>query len=37
MCDNDRRSIFVNPTEAGRQRHAAASATRRRVLAEYLG
>lgn len=37
MCDNDRRSIFVNPTDAGRRRHAVASATRRRILAEYLG
>jgi DNA-binding MarR family transcriptional regulator len=35
-CDNDRRSIFVSPTEAGRRRHAEASATRQQVLADHL-
>ena len=37
MCDNDRRSIYVNPTDAGRRRHAEASDTRARILADRLG
>jgi DNA-binding MarR family transcriptional regulator len=37
MCDNDRRSIYVAPTATGRQRHADASSTRSRILADHLG
>jgi DNA-binding MarR family transcriptional regulator len=37
MCDNDRRSIYVSPTAAGRRRHAEASSTRSRILADHLG
>lgn len=36
MCDNDRRSVFVCPTDAGRALHAEAKATHRRVLGEHL-
>lgn len=36
MCDNDRRSVFVCPTDAGRTLYQEAKATHRRVLAEHL-
>ncbi len=36
MCANDRRGIFVELTEAGRDRHHVAAATHRTVLAETL-
>lgn len=36
MCDDDRRALFVEPTETGRQRHDEARATHRTVLAEHL-
>lgn len=36
MCPEDRRGIFVTPTEAGRARHAEAGPTRERILHEYL-
>ena len=36
MCTEDRRSIFVIITDAGRVKHAAARATQRAVLAEHL-
>jgi DNA-binding MarR family transcriptional regulator len=37
ICEYDRRGIFACITDAGRDRHAAASTTHRRVLAEVLG
>jgi DNA-binding MarR family transcriptional regulator len=36
MCLDDRRAIFVKPTEAGRTRHREARATHRDVLAAHL-
>ncbi len=36
LCESDRRGVFVKLTEAGRSRHAEASATRSAVLAEHL-
>lgn len=36
MCFDDRRAIFVKPTEAGRSRHAEARDTHRKVLADRL-
>jgi DNA-binding MarR family transcriptional regulator len=36
LCEEDRRGVFVKLTEAGRSRHAEASATRSAVLAEHL-
>ncbi|WP_132114569.1 MarR family transcriptional regulator [Actinocrispum wychmicini] len=36
MCAEDRRGIYVSPTEAGRAKHAEAVATHRAVLAEYF-
>jgi DNA-binding MarR family transcriptional regulator len=36
LCDLDRRGIYVTITEAGRQRHAEALPTHRRVLAATL-
>ncbi len=36
LCDADRRGIFVELTEAGRQRHAEAAPTHREVLASVL-
>jgi DNA-binding MarR family transcriptional regulator len=33
MCDEDRRGIYVSPTAAGKERHAAAVGTHREVLA----
>ncbi len=36
MCPDDRRNIFVSPTEAGRARHAEAVSTHRAVLAEVF-
>jgi len=37
MCPDDRRGIFVDLTDDGRSRYAAARPTHRRVLAEVLG
>lgn len=37
MCHDDRRAIFVMPTDAGRRRHAEARDTHRQVLAAHLG
>jgi DNA-binding MarR family transcriptional regulator len=37
MCPDDRRGIFVDVTDEGRSRYAAARPTHRRVLAEVLG
>lgn len=36
MCDNDRRSVFVCPTDEGRALYQAAKETHRKVLAEHL-
>ena len=36
MCADDRRGIFVELTEAGRNRHHTAARTHRTVLAEHL-
>ena len=36
MCEDDRRGIFVSPTDAGRAVHAEAVATHRAVLAEVF-
>jgi DNA-binding MarR family transcriptional regulator len=36
MCVEDRRGIFVKLTPAGAERHAAAQATHRQVLADHL-
>jgi DNA-binding MarR family transcriptional regulator len=36
MCEDDRRGIFVSPTDAGIRRHAEARLTHRAVLAEHL-
>ena len=36
MCPDDRRNIFVTPTEAGRALHAEAVGTHRAVLAEVF-
>jgi len=36
ICENDRRGIYVCPTEQGRARHAEACATQRAVLAATL-
>lgn len=36
MCVEDRRGIFVKLTPAGAERHAAAKATHRKVLADHL-
>jgi DNA-binding MarR family transcriptional regulator len=36
LCEDDRRCVFVELTEAGRRRHAEASQTQRAVLAEHL-
>jgi DNA-binding MarR family transcriptional regulator len=36
MCPDDRRGIFALPTDAGRERVAAATPTYRRVIAEKL-
>lgn len=36
MCAEDRRSIYVNLTDAGRAKHAEATLTQRAVLAEHL-
>jgi DNA-binding MarR family transcriptional regulator len=36
MCVEDRRGIFVKLTRAGAERHAAAKATHRQVLADHL-
>ncbi|GLZ76602.1 MarR family transcriptional regulator [Actinorhabdospora filicis] len=36
MCHEDRRAIFVNLTDAGREKHTAARVTQRAVLAEHL-
>lgn len=36
MCLDDRRALFVMPTEAGRTRHAEARDTHRKVLAAHL-
>jgi DNA-binding MarR family transcriptional regulator len=37
ICPDDRRGIFACITDAGRERHADAAPTRRRVLADVLG
>jgi DNA-binding MarR family transcriptional regulator len=37
LCQDDRRGVFVELTDAGRQRHAQAKATQLAVLAEHLG
>lgn len=37
ICSDDRRGIFACLTDAGRERHAEALPTRRRVLAQVLG
>lgn len=37
MCNDDRRSIYVQATDAGHTKYAEAKRTHRRVLAEYLG
>ncbi|GAA5192239.1 MarR family transcriptional regulator [Rugosimonospora acidiphila] len=36
LCEDDRRGVYVNPTEAGVRRHAEASKTHRAVLAQHL-
>jgi len=36
MCPDDRRGVFVCPTEAGRAKHTEAVSTHRAVLAEYF-
>jgi len=36
LCEADRRGVFVAVTDAGRQRHVEACATRLAVLAEHL-
>jgi len=36
LCESDRRGVFVAVTEDGRRRHAAASKTHLRILAEHL-
>jgi DNA-binding MarR family transcriptional regulator len=37
LCKDDRRGVFVELTDAGRQRHTEAKATQLAVLAEHLG
>jgi DNA-binding MarR family transcriptional regulator len=37
LCQDDRRGVFVSVTDEGLQRHAAARATHRAILAEHLG
>ncbi|WP_153534268.1 MarR family winged helix-turn-helix transcriptional regulator [Actinomadura macrotermitis] len=37
LCETDRRGIFVRPTGAGIERHAAAHRTHLAILAEHLG
>ncbi|WP_245563549.1 MarR family winged helix-turn-helix transcriptional regulator [Longispora albida] len=37
MCPSDRRGIYVQVTEEGRERYAAARVTHRAILAETLG
>lgn len=36
MCMDDRRALFVSPTDAGRTLHAEARDTHRKVLADHL-
>jgi DNA-binding MarR family transcriptional regulator len=36
MCTEDRRGVFVCPTDAGRAKHAEAVSTHRAVLTEYF-
>ncbi|TDC38620.1 MarR family transcriptional regulator [Actinomadura sp. KC345] len=36
LCENDRRGIFVEITEAGRRRHTEARETHRRILTEHF-
>lgn len=36
MCTDDRRALFVSPTDTGRARHAEARDTHRKVLAHHL-
>ncbi|GAA1379345.1 MarR family winged helix-turn-helix transcriptional regulator [Catellatospora chokoriensis] len=37
LCTSDRRGVFVHPTDAGRERHAAARPTHRAVINTTLG
>jgi DNA-binding MarR family transcriptional regulator len=37
MCADDRRSVYVTPTSAGRARYEQARSTHRAVLADHLG